>query len=166
MTVTDVRKDTDQLTMSITVEYDAPVEQVWELWADPRLLERWWGPPTYPATFVDHDLTVGGTATYYMTGPEGQRHHGWWEFVDIDAPSTLELDDGFADEAGNRSTELPSVRMRVTITGRDGGGALMTIHTTFPSVEAMEQMVQMGMEDGMREALGQTDVLLEEHQTA
>jgi uncharacterized protein YndB with AHSA1/START domain len=76
MTVTSVTKDAARLTMSIAVDLDVPVSRAWELWADPRQLERWWGPPTYPATFVDHDLTVGGTCTYFMTGPEGDQPHG------------------------------------------------------------------------------------------
>ena len=45
--------------------------RVWQLWADPRLLERWWGPPGFPATFEHHDLTPGGTITYFMSGPDG-----------------------------------------------------------------------------------------------
>ena len=78
MTVKDVKKDPATLTMVITAEFDAPVESVWQLWADPRQLERWWGPPTYPATVVDHDLVAGGTVNYVMTGPEGDKHGGWW----------------------------------------------------------------------------------------
>jgi uncharacterized protein YndB with AHSA1/START domain len=52
MTVTDVRRDPDALTLTISSEYDAPAACVWELWADPRQLERWWGPPTYPAAIL------------------------------------------------------------------------------------------------------------------
>ena len=74
MTVTDVQKDPGTMTMTITTAFDAPVDQVWRVWSDPRLLERWWGPPTYPATVVEHDLSPGGTIRYYMTGPEGDRH--------------------------------------------------------------------------------------------
>jgi len=50
MTVTSVDKDLDDLTLTLTADFDAPIERVWELWADPRKLERWWGPPEYPAT--------------------------------------------------------------------------------------------------------------------
>jgi uncharacterized protein YndB with AHSA1/START domain len=56
MTVTAVRKDSEKLTMTLEAEFDASVDRVWQLWADPRQLERWWGPPTYPATFTEHDL--------------------------------------------------------------------------------------------------------------
>ena len=50
MTVTAVRKDPQALSLTLDAEFDASSERVWRLWADPRQLERWWGPPTYPAT--------------------------------------------------------------------------------------------------------------------
>ena len=70
MTVTAVHKDPDALTMTLTAEFDASPERVWQLWADPRQLERWWGPPIYPATFTRHDLAPGSRVEYHMTGPE------------------------------------------------------------------------------------------------
>ena len=73
MTVTAVRKDPEALTMTVDAEFDASPERVWQLWADPRQLERWWGPPTYPATFTAHDLAPGGRVEYHMTGPEGDQ---------------------------------------------------------------------------------------------
>ena len=59
MSVTNVQKDTEELTMTFTAEYDVTADRAWQLWADPRQLERWWGPPTYPATFEDHDPSTG-----------------------------------------------------------------------------------------------------------
>ncbi|MFP3881190.1 MAG: SRPBCC domain-containing protein [Actinomycetota bacterium] len=76
MTVTNTKKDPENLTFEITSEFDASVDRVWGLWEDPRQLEKWWGPPTYPATVVEHDLTPGGKVKYYMTGPEGDSHLG------------------------------------------------------------------------------------------
>ena len=67
MTVTAVHKVPESLTMTLTAEFDATPERVWDLWADPRKLERWWGPPTYPATFTAHDLAVGSHVVYHMT---------------------------------------------------------------------------------------------------
>ena len=96
MTVTDVCKDPAALTMTITADFDESVERVWQVWADPRLLERWWGPPMYPATFTDHDLSPGGRISYYMTSPEGEQYHGWWLVRSVHAPHGLEFQDGFA----------------------------------------------------------------------
>ena len=159
MTVLSVHKDPEQLSMTITSEFAAPIERVWRMWDDPRQLERWWGPPTYPATFVEHDLTAGGTVTYFMTGPEGDTPRGWWRVTSVDAPRRLELLDGFADDAGDPNSDMPTMTMRVTLQ-EDAGVTTMSIETVFPSLEVMEQMASMGMEEGITEAVGQIDDLL------
>jgi uncharacterized protein YndB with AHSA1/START domain len=157
---TTVDKDPAAHTMTVTAELDATVERAWQLWASPRQLERWWGPPTYPATVVDHDLTPGGVVRYFMTGPEGEKYHGYWEVTAAEPPSRLELLDSFADDSGAKNEAMPTTRMTMTLTARDGGGTTMRLHSEFPSLEAMEQLVEMGMEDGLVEALGQIDGIL------
>jgi uncharacterized protein YndB with AHSA1/START domain len=161
MSVTSVEKDPETRTMTITAEFDAPVDRVWQVWADPRQLERWWGPPTYPATVVDHDLSPGGRVTYFMTGPEGDKHRGWWRVLATEPPHHLEFEDGFADDAGNPSADLPTTTARVTLEEQAGGRTRMQITSTFPSAEAMEQMIAMGMEEGITAAIGQIDQLVE-----
>jgi uncharacterized protein YndB with AHSA1/START domain len=159
MSVTSVHKDPAALTMTITAEYAAPIDRVWRLWADPRKLERWWGPPTYPATFLDHDLTPGGHVSYFMTGPEGDKPRGWWRILSVDAPHRLEFEDGFADDAGQPNPDMPTMIMRVTLDD-SGDATRMVIETSFPSKESMEQLITMGMEEGMSSAVAQIDALL------
>lgn len=160
MTVKSVLKDPEALTMTVVAEFDAPVKRVWELWEDPRQLERWWGPPEYPATVVDHDLTVGGLVGYYMTGPEGDRPHGWWRVLAVDAPHRLEFEDGFADDQGAPDPDMPTMTMRVALDEQADGRTRMVVETSFPSAEAMDRLLSMGMEEGMRAAMGQIDGLL------
>jgi uncharacterized protein YndB with AHSA1/START domain len=160
MTVTSVEKNPQARTMTITAQFEAPVDRVWRIWSEPRELERWWGPPTHPATVVDHDLTAGGGVTYFMTGPEGQKYRGWWRVIDVQAPHLLEFEDGFADDAGNPSSDLPTTAVRVTLTEFGTRSTRMEIESTFPSLQAMEQILAMGMEEGMAAALGQIDQLL------
>jgi uncharacterized protein YndB with AHSA1/START domain len=160
MTVTSIAKDPEALTMTITSEFDAPIERVWALWEDPRQLERWWGPPTYPATVVDHDLSVGGWVRYHMTGPDGDQPRGWWRILAVDAPRRLEFEDGFADDTGQPNPDMPTVTMRVTLQEHPAGSTRMVIETTFPSTDAMERLVATGMEEGMSLAVGQIDDLL------
>jgi uncharacterized protein YndB with AHSA1/START domain len=160
MTVTSVDKDAEALTMTVVSEFDAPVERVWQVWADPRQLEQWWGPPTYPATFEEHDLTPGGSCTYFMTGPDRDTPHGWWRVVDVDAPNRLDFENGFADASGAPNPNMPVMTMRVALDERRGGGTRMTITITFASVADMEQILTMGMEEGMAAAIGQIDALL------
>jgi uncharacterized protein YndB with AHSA1/START domain len=144
--VIDVRKDLAGRTLVVVSEFEAPAEHVWELWRDPRKLECWWGPPGYPATFTTYELEPGGAVAYYMTGPE----------------AGLSFLDGFANEDGSRNEDLPTTEGRVEITSREGGGSRMTITSVYPTTEAMQQVLEMGMEEGITMAIGQMDGLLAE----
>jgi uncharacterized protein YndB with AHSA1/START domain len=148
--------------MTTTAEFAASPERVWQLWADAGQLSRWWGPPTWPATFTTHTLAPGGRTAYHMTGPDGSESHGWWRILDAQPPRTLAFEDGFANPDGSPNDELPVNEARVSIEPIGGGRTRMTIRSIFPSIEAMEQVLAMGMEDGLRQALGQIDAILAE----
>jgi uncharacterized protein YndB with AHSA1/START domain len=162
MTVTAVHKDPAALTMTITAEFEATPERVWLLWADPRQLERWWGPPVYPATITRHDLAPGSRVEYHMTGPSGDQPRGYWDVLEADPPHTLVFKDGFANDDGTPNEAFPRTEGRVTIEPIAGGLTRMSIESHFPSTEAMEQLVAMGMEQGLTEAVGQIDAILAE----
>jgi uncharacterized protein YndB with AHSA1/START domain len=148
--------------MTIAAEFDASPERVWQLWADPRQLERWWGPPTYPATFTKHDLAPGSRVEYHMTGPEGDQPRGFWDVLEADAPNRLVFRDGFANDDGTPNDALPRSEARVTIQATGDGRTRMSIESRFPSAEAMEQVIAMGMEEGLTQAVGQIDAILAE----
>ena len=162
MTVTAVRKDPQSLTMTLDAEFDAPAERVWQLWADPRQLERWWGPPTYPATFTKHNLAPGSRVEYHMTGPEGDQPRGYWDILETDPPHRLVVRDGFANDDGTPNEDMPTGEMVVTIEESGDGRSRMSIENRFPSTEMMEQLLAMGQEQGMTEAVGQIDAILAE----
>jgi uncharacterized protein YndB with AHSA1/START domain len=166
MTVTAVHKDPHALTMTLTAEFDASPERVWDLWADPRKLERWWGPPTYPATFTTHDLAVGSRVEYHMTGPSGDQPHGYWDVLEVDPPRHLVFLDGFASADGTPDDAFPRNEGRVTIEPIDAAHTRMSIESHFASTEAMEQVLAMGMEEGLTQAVGQIDAILAEGVTA
>src|SRR3712207_113993 len=113
MSVISLDKDFDNLTMTLVAEFDAPPERVWDLWADPRKLERWWGPPMAPSTFERFELEPGDTVTYFMTGPEGERFHGVWHVIAVDPPRSLHVEDSFADADGNVDPDMPTGQMHM-----------------------------------------------------
>jgi uncharacterized protein YndB with AHSA1/START domain len=160
MTVVDVVKDADARTLTITARFDAPIARVWRVWSDPRQLERWWGPPGYPATVTEHDLSPGGAVAYYMTGTDGERHGGWFRVRAVDPPHDLELDAGFADADGTPIPDTATGVIHVALSELAGGGTRMTITSAWASDEAMEQALATGMETGMTDAAGQIDELL------
>ena len=160
MPVTSVVKDADARTMTITARFDAPIARVWQVWSDPRQLERWWGPPTYPATVTEHDLVTGGVVAYTMTGPDGALHRGRWQVRVVDPPSALEFEDGFADADGNPIPDSPAGLIRVSLSEPAGGGTQMVVTAAWASDEAMERILAMGTDAGMTAAVGQIDQLL------
>lgn len=162
MSVTDLKKDLEAGSLAVAAEYGATPEQVWELWANPRLLERWWGPPSHPATVTDHDLSPGGRVRYYMTGPDGEQYHGGWRVLAATPPRRLELEDFFADSDGNEDAGLPTSTSVVTISEKPGGKTEMVIVTRYSSPEDLSKVLEMGMEEGVLASLGQTDALLAE----
>ncbi len=161
MPIIEIRKDTQALTMTVVAQFDAPVARVWAAYADPRQLERFWGPPEWPATFTRHDFKVGGRSEYFMKGPDGATSRGFWEFSRVDEPRMFEVKDGFLGEDGKRAPDMPTMDMRFTFEPHDGGTRMVTV-TTFPSIEALEQLLKMGMEEGMKAAMAQIDGVLAE----
>lgn len=159
MPVTDVQHDLDNLTLTITAEFAAPVERVWQVYADPRQLEQVWGPPSHPATFVDHDLRPGGRVTYYMSGPDGEKYCGWWEVKTVDEPSEFTFEDGFADEDFNPQPDMPVSHNTYTFTDV-GGRTRATFLSRYASVEALQQILNMGVVEGASSAINQIDQLL------
>jgi uncharacterized protein YndB with AHSA1/START domain len=159
MSVISVDTDYDNLTITLIADLNAPIDQVWELWSDPCKLERWWGPPSYPATLEEHDLTPGGEVTYFMTGPEGDIHHGIWRVTTVDPPTSLEFTDAFADSGGAPIADMPVSRITVLLAERDGG-TRMEMRATFESRDDMERMVKTGMAEGLQQAVSQMDALL------
>ena len=161
MTVTSTAKDYATLTFRLVADFAAPVERVWQLWEDPRKLERWWGPPTYPATFEQYELAPGGSARYFMTSPEGARYYGWWRIVTVDPPHSLEVVDGFGDANGEPDESEPLTTMRVELSEHDGG-TRMEISSVYATLDDMQTVIARGVVEGMSGAMGQMDALLDE----
>ncbi|MBU8814477.1 SRPBCC domain-containing protein [Mycolicibacterium goodii] len=159
MPVTDVQHDLDTLTLTITAEFAAPVTRIWQVYADPRQLEKIWGPPSHPATVVDHDLRVGGRVTYFMTGPEGEKYAGYWEITAVDEPQSFSFLDGFADEDFKPNTDLP-VSTNVYTFVEHNGGTRATYVSTYASAEALQQVLDMGVVEGASSAINQIDDLV------
>ena len=159
MPVTSVEKDLDNLSITIVADFAAPLARVWDAYADPRQIERFWGPPSYPATFLRHDAAVGGRSIYKMTGPTGDEHYGCWEWTDVNAPASFDVIDWFADETGAPNTDLPAMRATFAFEATATGSRLITT-SRFDSLEQLEQLLGMGVLEGTNEAMSQIDTVL------
>ncbi len=159
MPITSISSDPAALTLTVVADYSVPVQRLWDAYADPRQLERFWGPEQWPATFTRHDMAVGGQSHYHMTGPDGTISRGWFRFLAVEPLRRIEVEDGFSDESGRPNSSMPTMRMAFTFESTPGGSR-STIVTRFPSLEVMEQLVSMGMMEGMKSAMSQVDACL------
>jgi uncharacterized protein YndB with AHSA1/START domain len=159
MTITSVDTDYDSLTATLIADFDNPIDQVWKLWSDPRKLERWWGPPGYPATVEQLVLSPGGEVTYFMTGPEGDTHRGVWQVVAVDPPRSLRFTDAFADSDGAPLEDSPVSEISVRLLEHEGG-TRMEMRMTFETREDMERVVDMGTVEALEQGVSQMDILL------
>ena len=159
MPVTSVTQDAAALTMTVTADFPVPVQRLWDAYVDPRQLERFWGPPTYPAQFTRHDAAAGGRSAYAMTGPDGDVSRGYWEWISVDPQSSFEVRDGFALSDGSPNTELPSMRMVFAFQSTQAG-ARVTTTTYFNTADELASLIEMGMDEGLKQAMGQIDQVL------
>ena len=159
MPIKSVTSDENALSLTVIGEYPVPVERLWGAYADPRQLEQFWGPETWPATFTRHDMAVGGRSEYYMTGPDGATSRGWWRFLVVEPNRRFEVEDGFSHEDGRPNEDMPSMRMVFTFEPTASGSRFTSV-THFTSLESMQQLVKMGMIEGLKSALGQLDAVL------
>lgn len=159
MPVTSVTQDPAALTLTVVADFPVPVPRLWDAYVDPRQLERFWGPPTYPARFTRHDAAAGGRSAYAMTGPEGDVSRGYWQWLAVQPYESFEVLDGFALADGSPNPEMPSMRMVFTF-GATPAGSRVTTTTYFNSADELARLLDMGMDEGMRLALGQLDDVL------
>ena len=159
MPITSIEKNPEDLTMTVVADFAVPRQRLWDAYTDPRQIEKFWGPPTWPATFTRHDVAVGGRSEYYMTGPDGERAGGIWEFTGVDPSNSFAVRDGFAAEDGTLNAEMPTMDVTFTFEDTAEGSRLVTV-TSFNSIEDLEQLLGMGMEEGLTAAMGQVDAVL------
>lgn len=159
MPITAVDTDLEHLTVTVEAEFAAPLARLWNAYADPRQIERFWGPPDYPAVFTRHDMFTGGRSHYCMIGPDGDEHHGYWKYLNVEPMASFEVLDGFALADGSPNPEMPSMRMTFALAATDSGSRLVST-TYFNSADELQQLIEMGMLEGTKAAMGQLDAVL------
>ena len=159
MPVTDVQHSFEDLSITITADFAAPVQRVWQIYVDPRQLEQIWGPPSHPATFVEHALVPGHRSTYYMTGPEGEKYRSWWLITTVDEPHSFSFEDGFATEDFSVDESLPVSRSTFTFTPTEAGTRAVFV-SSYTDAAALQQVLDMGAVEGASQAINQIDDLL------
>jgi PhnB protein len=158
---TTFKKDEKNATLTVERTFDAAGERVWRFMTDPVLLDQWWAPKPWKTETLHMDLRVGGYWHYSMNGPEGERHFGRMNFIEIDPPRRYKALDVFADESGATDDSLPEQTFETTLIDEDGGTKVVIV-VTYGSLEDLDKILAMGMQEGLAMAQDQLEALLAE----
>jgi uncharacterized protein YndB with AHSA1/START domain len=164
VSVTSVDKDTENLTLTLIAELDAPPERAWQLWEDPRQFERWWGAPGYPAKATALDLRTGGKVEFHLSGPDGDTPNNVWDVVEANPPRRLILRDAIVDENDFPTDEGPS-SFTVRFEPVEQGRTRMSIESKFPNAEALKVALDMDMDKMLAWSVGQMETIIAESQS-
>ena len=144
-------------TLKMARTFDYPRELVFQAYTDGEALKQWFGPEGWPLTVSDMDFRVGGTWHYCMSGPDGEQAWGIATFEEIEAPSKLVYRDGFSD--ADRNIVPPESTVTIEFVEVGPSQTSLRVTSVFASNDERDQVLAMGMEEGM----GQTLDHLEEY---
>lgn len=152
-------RDLPNKKMNVVREFDAPVEQVWKAWTEPKLLDQWWAPQPYKTVTQAMTFRAGGRWSYYMLGPEGQKHYCCLDYREIQPGKMFSGIDAFCDEKGNLSTEFPRMDWEVRFVA-SGSKTRVEVLIRFASEADLLKIAEMGFQDGFSMAHENLDKLL------
>lgn len=151
--------NTETNTVTITREFNADRDLVWEAWTKQEILDKWWAPKPFQSKTKYMDFKVGGRRFYAMVNAEGIGL-AWQiqEYTSIDPKTNFKFLSVFADKDENR--QLPGSNWDVTFNQQNG---TTTVHISIynESRERMEKMIEMGFKEGFTAGLQQLEELIQ-----
>ena len=132
-------------TVTITAEFDAERDLVWDAYTKQELLDQWWAPKPWVSRTKAMDFRVGGRRFYAMVSPEGQERWAIQEYRSITPKTNFKFFNVFADKDEN--PELPGSDWDLNFGEQDGK---TTVHVSIynESLERLERMIEMGFKEG------------------
>lgn len=151
---TTVTAEPNSPYLTITREFDAPRERVFQAFVDPELVVQWLGPRKYKMEALKYDATTGGAYHYKHIGEEGDTHEFRGSFHSVDAPNSIVQTFEYLGYPGPVNLEWMSFE------DAGNGRTRVVQHSVFQSVGDRDGLVQSGMESGVREGYERLDELL------
>lgn len=152
-------QDGDSASVYVMKIYNADVSKVWDYFTKSELLDLWWAPKPWKCETRSQEFKNGGTWLYSMVGPYGERHYAQVEYGEITQHRSFDGTDSFCDENGNANPDFPEAKWLFGFTGVEEG-TKVTINIHFASEQAMNQILEMGFEQGFKAGLDQLEEIL------
>lgn len=147
--------------LTVTRIFNAPLALVWRAWTEKELLDQWWAPKPWKSETTHMDFNVGGYRYYSMVGPQGERHFCRTDYLSININQSFSGKDSFCDDTGNVNTDFPIAEFQNQFEV-SSDKTLVTVVTQYKSEEQLQQVIKMGMQEGLTMAYENLDMLLVE----
>lgn len=155
----DFLVDKEKNTLTIKREFAARRQLVWDCYTKRELLDRWFAPKPLTTKTKSMDFSEGGHWLYAMVEPNGQEYWGRMDYQTIRPIDNYTALDGFCDETGALNPALPRSKWNVSFSDVAAHTLVETV-VLYASAEALEQVMQMGMKEGLTSTLERLDELL------
>ena len=137
--------DKETKTVTITAEFDAERDLVWDAYTRAELLDQWWAPKPWASRTKVMEFREGGRRFYAMVSPEGQERWAVQRYTSITPKTNFKIFNAFADE--NEHLELPGSDWDLNFS-EEGGTTTVSISIYNESLERLERMIEMGFTEG------------------
>lgn len=145
--------------LTVTRTFAAPQSLVFEAFTDCKHLKHWWGPKGWSLPVCKMDFRPGGSWHYCMEGPNGEESWGLALYDEIDQPDRIVYRDYFSDAEGEVNSEMPSFQITMTFSSTEGGTQVIS-HTLVGSEAELQQLMEMGMVEGLTQTWDRLEELL------
>ena len=142
--------------IALTHVYDAPRALVWEVFTTPEHLQHWWGPDGFSIEHDSADIRTGGYWKFVMVGPDGTRWDNYHQFTDVSPMDSItHLHGAFENDPG-------AFVERISFIDR-GAQTEVTMHMTFPSLEARANVIGFGADRLGQQTLAKAEAYMQTH---
>jgi len=152
-------KDEANKKMTVTRNFDAPLDSVWQAWTDSTILDQWWAPRPWKAETKEQDFREGGHWLYAMVGPEDERHYSLEKYKTIRDLQSISSDNGFSDENGVPNPNMAVMHWVKSFTDK-GDHTTVQVDISFDDEAGMKQFLDMGFQGGFTMGLNNLDEYL------
>lgn len=150
--------DQETKTVSITREFAAELNLVWDAYTKPELLDQWWAPKPLMSRTIVMDFKVGGRRFYAMVMPDGAERWSVQKYTSITPKTNFKFFNAFAD--ADENLELPGSDWDLNFSSQ-GEATKVSISIYNESLERLERMVASGFKEGVAGQFSNLEELLE-----
>ena len=155
----ETKYETSGSQLTVTRMLNAPLDLVWRAWTEQELLDQWWAPSPWKSKTKSMDFREGGQRHYAMCGPQGEEYWAITTYKSIQPKTEFSGEDAFTDDQGTINEEFPVARFQNHFKDYIESTEV-TITTHYASEQHLQQVIDMGMTEGLSMAFENLDQVL------